>query len=82
MRGIDEQQSQVFSYLSPEARVRKDHPLRHPGDGGRGSGAASWSKMFDLIQAAKNAESVFMRTPHYWPWTKPLRGIRGACVRW
>jgi transposase len=28
MRGIDEQQSQMFSYLSPEQRVRKDHPLR------------------------------------------------------
>jgi len=28
MRGMDEQQSQIFSYLSPEARVRKDHPLR------------------------------------------------------
>jgi transposase len=28
MRGGDEQQSQIFSYLSPEARVRKDHPLR------------------------------------------------------
>lgn len=28
MRGDDHQQSQVFSYLSPEARVRKDHPLR------------------------------------------------------
>src|ERR1700732_3999423 len=28
MRGIDHQQSQVFSYLSPETRVRKDHPLR------------------------------------------------------
>ena len=28
MRGDDQQQSQVFSYLSPEARVRKDHPLR------------------------------------------------------
>src|SRR5271167_1405938 len=28
MRGTDEQQSQIFSYLSPEARVRKDHPLR------------------------------------------------------
>ena len=25
---MDEQQSQIFSYLSPEARVRKDHPLR------------------------------------------------------
>jgi transposase len=28
MRRADEQQSQIFSYLSPEARVRKDHPLR------------------------------------------------------
>ena len=28
MRGADKQQSQIFSYLSPEARVRKDHPLR------------------------------------------------------
>jgi len=28
MRGADEQQSQMFSYLSPEQRVRKNHPLR------------------------------------------------------
>jgi transposase len=28
MRGTDQQQSQMFSYLSPETRVRKDHPLR------------------------------------------------------
>src|SRR5713101_8245704 len=28
MRGVDHQQSQMFSYLSPETRVRKDHPLR------------------------------------------------------
>ena len=28
MRGTDAQQSQMFSYLSPEQRVRKDHPLR------------------------------------------------------
>src|SRR2546426_2521706 len=28
MRGVDDQQNQMFSYLSPEARVRKDHPLR------------------------------------------------------
>src|SRR4051812_12741147 len=27
MRGIDHQQADMFSYLSPEARVRKDHPL-------------------------------------------------------
>src|SRR5215210_5555455 len=28
MRGMDHQQSQIFSYLSPETRVRRDHPLR------------------------------------------------------
>jgi transposase len=28
MRGNDQQQSHVFSYISPEQRVRKDHPLR------------------------------------------------------
>ena len=28
MRGVDQQQSQMFSYLSPETRVRRDHPLR------------------------------------------------------
>src|SRR5579863_2710320 len=28
MRGQDHQQSDMFSYLSPEQRVRADHPLR------------------------------------------------------
>jgi hypothetical protein len=28
MRGEDQQQNHMFSYLSPEARVRKDHTLR------------------------------------------------------
>jgi transposase len=28
MRGADNQQADMFSYLSPESRVRKDHPLR------------------------------------------------------
>jgi hypothetical protein len=28
MCGQDRQQSSMFSYLSPEQRVRKDHPLR------------------------------------------------------
>jgi transposase len=28
MRGEEQQQNHIFSYLSPEARVRKDHPLR------------------------------------------------------
>jgi len=28
MRGIDHQQADMFSYISPEDRVRADHPLR------------------------------------------------------
>jgi len=28
MRGVDHQQGGMFSYLSPESRVRQDHPLR------------------------------------------------------
>jgi hypothetical protein len=28
MRGTDQQQEHVFIYISPEQRVRKDHPLR------------------------------------------------------
>jgi transposase len=28
MRGNDPQQGGMFSYISPEQRVRKDHPLR------------------------------------------------------
>jgi transposase len=28
MRGIDHQQADMYSYLSPEERVRRDHPLR------------------------------------------------------
>src|SRR5438309_1447594 len=28
MRGVDHQQADMYSYLSPEARVREDHPLR------------------------------------------------------
>jgi transposase len=28
MRGTDQQQGHVFSYILPEQRVRKDHPLR------------------------------------------------------
>ncbi len=28
MRGGDQTQNHMFSYLSPETRVRRDHPLR------------------------------------------------------
>ena len=40
MRGADQQQSHIFSYVSPEERVRKDHPLRTiRGPGGRSAAA-------------------------------------------
>src|SRR5215470_9913890 len=28
MRGVDQQQADMYSYISPESRVRPDHPLR------------------------------------------------------
>jgi hypothetical protein len=28
MRGLDRRQEGMFSYVSPEARIPKDHPLR------------------------------------------------------
>ena len=28
MRGANHQQNHIFSYISPEPRLRKDHPLR------------------------------------------------------
>ncbi len=31
MRGTDKQTAQMFSYLSPEAMVPQDYPLRAPG---------------------------------------------------
>ena len=41
MRGHDEQQSQMFSYLSPEQRVPKDHPTASDSDdGGRSATVA------------------------------------------
>ena len=57
MRGIDHQQSHMFSYLSPEARVRKDHPLRamrtHGGRNLAGAVAA-----FDRMYAREGRPSV------------------------
>ena len=45
MRGQDRQQSSMFSYLSPEQRVRKDHPLR------------TIRAMAEIVQYAKNEEA-------------------------
>src|ERR1700724_2190633 len=57
MRGIDHQQSQVFSYLSPETRVRKDHPLRAirvVGD----EILAQLSRRFDSMYASAGRPSI------------------------
>src|ERR1043166_1682015 len=57
MRGTDHQQSHMFSYLSPETRVRKDHPLR----GIRAmvdEVLAKLSRRFDGIYASRGRPSI------------------------
>src|SRR5436305_2942802 len=39
MRGADQQQNHIFSYVSPEERVRKASAAPHPHDGGRSAPA-------------------------------------------
>ena len=57
MRGVDHQQADMYSYLSPEARVRPDHPLR----GIRAmadKALASMSKQFDAMYAKTGRPSI------------------------
>ena len=57
MRGQDYQQSDMFSYLSPEQRVRQDHPLRairKLAD----QALASMSKRFDAMYAKTGRPSI------------------------
>ena len=57
MRGQDRQQSSMFSYLSPEQRVRKDHPLRAIralADQALGN----MSKRFDVMYAKTGRPSI------------------------
>jgi transposase len=49
MRGIDYQQGDMFSYLSPEQRVRKDHPLR---------AVRAMSPLFDAMYAEGGRPSI------------------------
>ena len=52
MRGSDEQTSGLFSYLSPEQRVRQDHPrraIRRMTDEVLGSLSPRFSKMYSDI---------------------------------
>ena len=52
MRGTDHQQSHMFSYLSPEARVRKDHPLR-----------GMRTMVDEVLRALEKADGVLRPTP-------------------
>jgi transposase len=57
MRGQDLQQSDIFSYLSPELRVRRDHPLRAIRvmvD----QALANMSKQFDAMYAKTGRPSI------------------------
>jgi transposase len=57
MRGQDKQQSHMFSYLSPEQRVRQDHPLRairRMAD----QALANLSKRFDDMYAETGRPSI------------------------
>ena len=57
MRGQDHQQSDMFSYLSPEQRVRQDHPLRairKLAD----QALASMSERFDAMYAKTGRPSI------------------------
>jgi hypothetical protein len=67
MRGIDHQQGDMFSYLSPEQRVRKDHPLRAVRAMTDGI-LERMSPLFDAMYAASGRPSI--------PPEKLLRGKR------
>src|SRR3954454_1059284 len=57
MRGIDHQQASMYSYLSPEQRVRQDHPLRlirAMAD----QALSSMSKRFDSMYADNGRPSI------------------------
>ena len=57
MRGVDNQQSKIFSYLSPEVRVRPDHPLRAVRTM-VDEALANLSPLFDRMYAATGRPSI------------------------
>src|SRR5262245_8590159 len=57
MRGANDETSQLFSYLSPETRVRADHPLRTIRQLTDGA-FAELSPQFDQIYAAIGRPSI------------------------
>lgn len=69
MRGPDQQQSQMFSYLSPETRVRKDHPLR------------AIRQMVDEVLAALSPEFDRMYASAGRPSIAPEKLLRGQLLQ-
>jgi len=57
MRGQDHQQADIFSYLSPEQRVRQDHPLRAIRTMAD-QALASMSERFDAMYAKTGRPSI------------------------
>jgi hypothetical protein len=57
MRRIDHQQADMFSYLSPELRVRKGHPLRAVGVM-TDEILEAMSPLFDAIYAERGRSSI------------------------
>ena len=57
MRGIDHQQADMYSYLSPEMRVRADHPLRTIRTMADGA-LANMSERFDGMYAKTGRPSI------------------------
>ncbi len=65
MRGDDQQQNHIFTYLSPEMRVRKDHPLR------------AIRAMVDevLTQLSRRFDTMYARVG------RPSIGPENCCIR-
>src|SRR5689334_14173765 len=57
MRGEDRFQTEMFSYLSPESRVRKDHPLRAV-RAMADEALAQMSPLFDTLYAGTGRPSI------------------------
>jgi transposase len=57
MRGTDHQQADMYGYLSPEARVRADHPLRAIRSMAD-QALANMSKQFDAMYAKTGRPSI------------------------
>jgi len=72
MRGTDQQQNHVFSYISPEQRVRKDHPLRPirtmVDDILKQLSPPSYTTMLDLLKQVRRDEWLRQIHGDFHPW--------------